>query len=238
MKSLLALVTEVTDLVGLPRVSAVTSSTDQAARQFLSLANETVRELSRLPWPQLEPTHSFSTADGVSEYALPADFKSIIVDTLYSTEEYYRVRGSYTSAQWQRIQYGAQVIDGRYRFRIVGSPLKLVISPTPTGVVDLTMQYKSKYPVRDDADSQSRESFEQDTDHAIFEDELMSLGLKWRIRHAKGLEYAEDFNAYQLAKQTLLAQALASGEIPVAQRSIVDGFDPPIGYIPETGYGS
>ena len=40
-----------------------------------------------------------------------------------------------------------------------------------------------------------------DTDTGILDEELMTLGLKWRWKKSKGLDYAEDFSSYEIRVQ-------------------------------------
>jgi hypothetical protein len=38
-----------------------------------------------------------------------------------------------------------------------------------------------------------------DTDTFVFSEHILELGLTWRFKHAKGLDYAEDMRSYQIA---------------------------------------
>lgn len=235
--SLLSVAQDVADGIGLTRPTAIVSAGDSLARQILSLAKDTLEELGRMDWPVLEIPYSFNTVVNQAQYALPADFGREVGDTVYNGTQYGSLRGSLTAADWQRQKSGLQVNLGRYRFRIFGLPQMLNLSPTPGIVETITMEYQTTYRVQQ-ADTTYKTTFFADTDVTIMPEELLKKGLRWRLRHAKGLDYSEEFNDYEMSRAQRLAQAMQMGSMPVAYRSGVtqlDGLDTL--YIPEVGYG-
>lgn len=240
--SLLSVVTEVADIAGLPRPATVAANTQQLARQMMAIANEVLEELCRMPWPVLEVDYTFPTVIGQEAYALPADWQREVTDTAFLADQYYRLRGSLTPADWQRQKNALPSTLGRYKFRIYGNPLSIHVQPLPQKAEDIMLQYVTKNRVTG-AGPVAKPLYTADTDVAIVPEELVRKGLKWRIKHAKGLEYAEDFNDYEASRGNMLAQQLAMGSMPVAYRGIgyyygedADCWYP--GYIPETGYGA
>lgn len=233
--SLLSIAQDVTDAIGLTRPAAIIAGNDQLSRQILSLAKDTLEELGGMDWPVLEIPYTFNTVVNQAGYVLPADFDSQIGDTLYNGLQYGNLRGSLTPSDWMRQKSGLQVNMGRYRFRIFGLPSLLNLQPMPSIVEALTLEYKTKYRVVQ-ADTTYKTTFFADTDVTLMPEELLKQGLKWRLRHAKGLDYSEEFNAYEMLRGQRLAQALTLGSMPVAQRT---GADDSISspYIPETGFG-
>jgi hypothetical protein len=236
--SLLSVAQDVTDMIGFTRPSAIVSSTDALARQILSLAKETLEELGRMDWPALEIPYTFNTVVDQSQYALPADFGREVGDSVYVSGQYQSLRGSLTAADWQRQKSGMQANLGRYRFRIFGLPTMLNITPVPSKVETLVMEYQTTYRVQQ-TDSTYKNTFFADTDVSLMPEELLKKGLKWRLRHAKGLDYSEEFNDYEMSRAARLAQAMSMGSMPVAFRSGLDNAEG-IGnmYMPEGGYGS
>lgn len=236
--SLLSVAQDVCDTIGLTRPAAIVSATDQLARQILGLCKDTLEELGRMDWPVLEIPYTFPTVVNQAQYALPADFGREVGDSVYVSGQYQSLRGSLTAADWQRQKSGMQANLGRYRFRIFGLPTLLNITPVPTKVETLVMEYQTTYRVQQ-VDTTYKNTFFADTDVTLMPEELLKKGLRWRLRHAKGLDYSEEFNDYEMSRAQRLAQMLSMGSMPVAFRSGIDNAEG-IGdmYIPEAGYGS
>lgn len=227
----------------MPRPAAVASSTEQLARQLFALANTELRELSKSKdWPSLQTEFTFTATAGVDTYyvagagpytGLPADFRKLIINTAYRTNDFWRVRGSLTASQWQRqrnIQLG--LLDN-YALRIGGNPRTLRLVPTPQTDTDLVYEYTTKNFVAGE-DATAKEAFVLDTDAPVVDEALFQMGLKWRIKHAKGLDYAEDFNSYMMARERTYAEELALDTICVGSMA-VEGIAP--GYVPDNGFG-
>lgn len=232
--SLLEMCQEVSDAVGVQRPIAIVTSQDQLARQLLAFAKEALEELSLMDWPVLVRSVVLPTVTSQAQYDLPADFEHEIGDTMYVADRYEQVRGSMSPGDWAR-QRNAIPDLGRFRFRIYGEPLKLNIMPTPQMAEDVVYEYKTKMRVRR-TDGSLGLTYTADTDVPIVHEELVKKGLKWRIRRGKGLDYSEEFDDYEFARNSRLAQQLQFGSMPVSYRSpYYDGITD--GYVPETGYG-
>lgn len=234
--SLLTVVTRVADEVGLPRPAAVATGTDQLARQMFSLANAALTDLAMMDWPVLTLQLSFPTIVDVDNYAVPAGWSRFVTDTAYVSSLYYQMRGSLSPAEWNRRQNGWPTDVGRYRYRVVGQPQRIFIQPVPQLVETITLEYQSNL-LAIDTDGVRIPLYAQDTDTAIFDENLIRKALKWRIKHAKGLDYSEDFNAYETARDLMFAQQLNLPSVPVAYRSPFEIPELSDGYVPENGFG-
>lgn len=235
--TLLSVAQDVCDVIGLTRPAAIVSGTDQLARQILGLAKETLEELGAMDWPILEIPYTFNTVNAQSQYDLPSDFGREVGDTVYVASQYDSLRGSLTPADWQRQRSGMQANLGRYRFRIFGLPLKLNLTPTPSVVEAIVLEYQTTYRVKQQ-DGTYKATFFADTDVPLMPEDLLKKGLKWRLRRAKGLDYSEEFDDYEITRAQRLAQQLSMGSMPVAYRGFAST-DAPIGnmYVPESGFG-
>lgn len=235
--SLLTICQDVADVIGLTRPAAIITGTDQLSRQMLGLAKETLEELCFMDWPVLEITYSFNTIANQASYALPSDFRREVGDTVYAASQYYGVRGSLTASDWAR-QRGSLPDFWRYKFRIFGYPRVLQISPTPQVVENFILEYQTENRVVQTSGT-LKSTFFDDTDTPLVPEDLVKRGLKWRVRRAKGLDYSEEFDDYELARSQRLSQALSLGSMPVANRSPFDGTEIGLvgGYVPETGFG-
>src|SRR6185369_3833170 len=215
--SLLSICQDVADVIGLTRPTAIITGTDQLSRQMLGFAKETLEELGEMAWPVLEVAYSFSTVVGQSAYSLPADFGSEVGDSVYVSSQYERIRGSLRAADWQSQRLTNPDI-GRYRFRIFGYPSMLYLTPVPQTVETIVLEYVTTNRVAQVAGALKATYFD-DTDMPLVPEDLVKKGLKWRVRHAKGLDYSEEFDDYEIARTQRLAKLLSMGSMPVAVRS-------------------
>lgn len=236
--SLLSICQDVADVVGLARPAAILTGTDQLSRQMLGFMKETLEELSLMDWPILQVPYQFATVVNQQAYALPADFGREIADTAFLASQYYSMRGSMTPGDWQRNRNALPSQIGRYKFRFFGLPLKLNVTPVPGTVEQVVLEYATLFRVIKAADGLPALAFTDDADISIVPEDLMRKGLKWRIRRAKGLDYSEEFNDYEIARAQRIAQSLALGSMAVAYRSQIEsGADISMGFIPEFGFG-
>jgi len=193
--TLLSIVRNASDRLGLARPSAVVASTDQQALTLLGIAQEEGKALARRhAWQALQSEHTFPTVDGTASYALPSGFDRILLDTVFNRTRRRRMMGDLTPAQWQETQ-SSLVTMVNPAFRIRGS--LFYISPTPTAVETVAYEYITKNWCQSDT-SVGQDAWAADTDTGLLDEELMTLGLKWRWGKAKGLDYAEDMNTYEI----------------------------------------
>lgn len=235
--TLISISQRVADAVGLPRPASVSSGQDQLSRQFLALANEVIEDLAMLEWPVLQQDYSFSTVVDQEAYALPADFKEFLRETAYNASVYYNIRGSVTPGEWQLNKQRLLQPTGRFKLRLMGDPTAIHLVPVPQTVESIVLEYKTGNAVRG-ADTIPKPLYTDDQDVSRVPEEVVRKGLKWKIKHAKGLDYAEDFNDYEQEKRRALAKALAFGSMPVSNRYYADIPELGEGYIPQTGYGN
>jgi hypothetical protein len=233
--ALLTICQEVADVVGVQRPLAIVTAVDQLSRQMLGLAKEALEELSLMDWPILVQTYPLDTVTDQSQYTLPSDFEHEIGDTMYMANRYEQLRGSLSPGDWAR-QRNVLPDLGRYRFRIYGYPPMINITPTPQMVENLIFEYKTRNRVIK-SDGSLSPNYSDDMDVSIVYEELVKKGLKWRLRRAKGLDYSEEFDDYEFARTSRLAQQLQFGSMPVSYRSPWDIDVVTNGYVPESGYG-
>lgn len=234
--SLLSICTDTADVIGLTRPAAIITGQDQLSRQMLGFCKETLEELSMMDWPILQVPYSFNTVVGQASYTLPTDYNREIGDSVYGQARYSQVRGSLTPGDWAR-QRNILPGLGFYRFRIFGNPLKINLIPTPQVVEAIVFEYQSLNRVTQVGGAMKTTWFADD-DVSVVPEDLMKKGLKWRLRRAKGLDYSEEFDDYEIARNLRLAQTLQFGSMPVAYRGPYgeDAYLAP-GYVPESGFG-
>jgi hypothetical protein len=193
--ALLSIVQNAADRLGITRPTAAVASTDQQIIQLVGLAQEEGKDLAkRHTWQALQTEYTFPTVNGTASYALPDAFGALIKETVFNRTRRRRMVGDLSPEQWQETQ-ASLVTMVNPAFRIRGS--LFYISPTPTAAETVAYEYLSKNWCQSSGGT-GQAAWAADTDTGILDEELMTLGVKWRWKRSKGLDYAEDFTSYEL----------------------------------------
>jgi len=214
--SLLAIIQNAADRLGLTRPSSVVTSSDPLAMTLLGLAQEEGKTLARRhSWQVLQSEYTFPTVGETSSYALPAGFDRILVDTVFNRTTHRRMVGDLTPAQWQESQ-ASQVTIINPAFRIRGN--LFYINPTPSvSAQTIAYEYISKNWCQSAAEV-GQTAWASDADTGILDEELMTLGIVWRFKSAKGLDYAESMTNYEMQ----VANAVARDGAPMRIQTDTD----------------
>lgn len=192
--SLLTIVNSVCDRVGIPRPTTVVGNTDPGARQLLALSNEEGQDLaSRHRWNVLIRECTFTTVANPNDLVVVATgFDYILPDTVWDRTRDRQVPAM-TPEQWQA--YQANGISGpTMKFRIQDASFYLL--PDPGAGYSIAFEYVTKN-WNQTTGAVEQDAWADDTDTGILDEKLMALGLLWRWKRAKGMEYGEDFNSYE-----------------------------------------
>jgi hypothetical protein len=193
--TLLSIVQNASDRLGLTRPSSVMTSQDDNAKVLRGLAQEEGKALAgRHTWQVLQTEYTFSTADGTDSYALPDGFGELIKDTVFNRTRRRRMQGDLSPSQWQETQ-ASLVTMVNPAFRIRGN--LFYISPTPSAVETVAYEYLSTYWCQSSL-AVGQSAWVADTDTGILDEELTTLGLVWRFKAKNGLDYAEAMNSYEI----------------------------------------
>jgi hypothetical protein len=208
--SLLTLIQAACDRSGITRPSVVVGSSDTQVRQLFGLAQQEGIELSRRgPWQRLTKEKTITaTATETQSGAIPDDFERMIEGTFWNRTQDRRVVGPLSPQKWQMLQTGlySLVWDA---FRIRGSAI--LMSPIPQAGDSLAYEYVSTNWCTNAAGTVERAAWASDDDAALLDEELMTIGVVWRFRKAKGLDYSEEFRSYELMVARKLANDGAMG---------------------------
>jgi hypothetical protein len=229
--TLLATINRAQDKLSLPRSTVVVSSTDQNVRTLLAVANEEGKDLmKRYPWQALTKEHTFTaTAAAVQTDGIPADIGSpmrFVTGTFFNRTNHRRVTGPLTAEEWQaQLALTANLLTDSFRVR-GGS---MLITPTPAGTETYAYEYVSAYWVDTDDDGDGdANAWDADDDVGMLSEDIMLLGIVWRWRKAKGLDYAEDFNTYEMAVTDAIIRDGSKRTVSYAyDMSIYDNARPP-----------
>lgn len=242
--SLLTIVQCATDIIGLPRPTAVITSTDQTVRTLLALVNREGKNLAKLRntwgggWTILEKEHTFTVTDGDEDYAFPADFGQLIFDTAWNRTTFFELRGSLSPQQWQIARSGlvaSPALRLRYRIkRASGSTREFFLDPIPTATGDTVVyEYVSNQWVSNAAGDTFRTAFAADDDTSLLDEDLLEMGLVWRFKQSKGLAFAAELAEYEIERDRRIAADPGPTKLFNARRR----FKLPPANVPQTGFG-
>ena len=197
--SLLTLVQDAADRLGVVRPTSVVGSADQQVRQLLALAQQEGKELARrYPFQVLIKEKTITaTATETQTSAVPSDFDRFVPDTFYNRTANRKVEGPLNAQEWA--DYKASVSTVLFdAFRVRGD--SILLAPTPTANDSYVYEYVSTWWCTTAASTTGTlAAWVSDTDIGILSEELMTLGVVWRFLRAKGLDYAEAHRSYEMA---------------------------------------
>ncbi len=211
--TLLTLIEQTCDEVGFAKPTSIIGSSDDTAIQMLALANASGKQIAKRGkglggWSVLQTEHTFNTADGTAEYALPSDYDFLIDDTLWDRANFWKLKGPLSPQQWQQYKSGIVATGPRRRLRIrpaSASNVKAIyIDPTPGEVAEMVFEYVSLNWCQSSGGTGAK-AWAADTDTGILDEYLLQLDLKWRFLRAKGRSYSDEKQEFEQE----LAQALA-----------------------------
>jgi len=229
--TLLSVCKDVSDEIGYPRPSSLVASTGNSERRMLAHAKSIGKEISKLSWAALIKEHSFSTVASTGNYALPSDYRFMVSDTVWNRTEADRVFGPLSSETWQEYKSGILTsIRDSYRIKSTLGIKQFYIDPVPTSIETFVFEYVSTEWVENSGTLKS--DFTLDSDTTLFDEDLLALGLKWRLLRSIGKPYEEEKNEYEDAVNNSRERDLTSSTIsmvPVSNRFLA--------VTPESGFG-
>lgn len=235
MASLLEIVQDVADRIGIARPSAVVGSSDQQVRQLLALAQQEGREQARRhSWQALIKEQTVTTtATEVQASAIPSDFDRLITGTFYNRTKSRLVVGPLTPQEYA--DYKGRLTSIVYdAFRIRGNSIYLL--PTPPAGETLAFEYVSTWWAgSSSATAPTAAAFAADTDENWLDDELFRLGIHWRFQRSRGLDYSESFATYEAHLAQLMGRDGGARTLYMGPRS--DKRVPRAPMVPDGGWG-
>jgi hypothetical protein len=183
--------------IGILAPNAALTSADQQIIQIVELANEEGQELAeRYPWQQLQTEATFTTLAAQLQGSLATiapNYKYIVDNTIWNRTLRRPVYGPKSQQDWQ--QNKATQINGPFNaYRIMGDSINFY--PTPAAGQICAFEYISRNWITTNAGTGSA-IWTNDADTPKLDDQLITLGIIWRWKQAKGLDYAEDFAKYE-----------------------------------------
>lgn len=202
--TLLSIIQDACDRIGIPQPSAVVTSADQQIITLLAYAQQEGIELSRrATWQKLTKEVTFTSIASETQTAvIPADFDRFVPETFYNRTRKREVLGPLSPQEWQA-QKGITATVLFDSFRIRGGNFLLL--PTPPAGDTYAFEYVSNQWC-ESAGGTDQSAWAADSDVGLLDEEVMTLGVVWRFKKGKGFDYGEDFRSYELQADQAIAR--------------------------------
>lgn len=223
-RTLLQLVHDACDEIGITRPQSLIGNTDDTSRQILRLANREGKDFhaiahSKGGWTMLHKDYTFTTVAATASYALPSDFQYFASRTFWDGSMRWRLVGPLLAQKENLLRYGIEGVGPRTSFYMQGG--RLVLYPTPTSGFTVAYDYYSNAWCKSAADV-DQSSWQDDTDTYKLDEECFVLGLKWRWLRSKKLDYADEFREYMMECERVISRDGSSMDLPLNKGTFTD----------------
>jgi len=206
-----SVITSIPSTAALAAQQVVTGTGIQPYAQILTVDSSTQVTLDT---PVTTSTASVSLTFAKQDYDLPSDFNRMVSDTNWDRTNHWRNLGTKSSQEWQWLQGGVISIGPRERYRIYNNKLRIFAAITVP--YTFAYEYVSNYwAVASGGSAGTKSGYTLDTDTSVFPDDVMTLGLKYQWRKAKGLDYQVELAEFLRALSYAKAQ-----DVPVPSMSL------------------
>lgn len=199
------MIQQVAARVNLPVPAVVVTSTDQEVVQLLALANEEGQELAtRYRWQALKAMATFTSVNQENQGSLVTHapgFEWFFNGTWWDRAMDVPIL-PISDEEWAR-QKAYQITGPYYRYRIVDNDILFI--PAPPAGHTIAFEYMHRNWCKSNA-GVKQDEWKADTDVGILDEKLMILGIRWRWKQANGLDYGQDFAAYEARVQTAMSR--------------------------------
>lgn len=214
---------------GLSVPTSVLSNTDEGIQQLYGLLLEEGEDLlTRGDWQQLvkEATHTTVATESQGVITtIATGFDRFKNDTFWNRSNklpVYIVGGP----AWQALKAVTNT-GPNYEVRLRGN--ELLSNPVPDAGLTWAFEYATNKWITSADGATLKTDFTVDTDLVLFPEKLIKLGLRWRWKKEKGLEYAEDMRTYESALKYALGSNDLGKNLDMGQPSKKIGFSVPQG---------
>lgn len=177
-------------LAGMPRPGAAASAPDSATAQMVELARLDAEELAaRIDWSALIHQQVFTTVAGVAQAAgLPADYGRMAYGSVIRQDgRLWTLEGPTANVDWDRLVAFPQG-SLPSRWRVFGGQMQILPAPPAGQVVRYDYSSRNLYRSKDGV---GKATWDADDDVCLIPEDVIALGVVWRWRALKGLEYGE-----------------------------------------------
>lgn len=181
--------------LGLNQPTAAVTSSDVQVLQMVSLLEEEGQEqASRYTWQTLQREALFTTVATQTQTTIAActtGFNYIVNDTIWNRTLRRPVYGPKSQQGWQEAK--AMNINGPFNsYRIEADAI--LFNPLPAAGQICAFEYLTRFWINGAVPGST---FVADTDTIYLDEQITILGLLWRWKASKGLNYTQDFSKYE-----------------------------------------
>lgn len=220
------------EIGGVEVPSSFVENGNLTARQCLALVLREGNTLERENrWSDLITEHTFTTVADQNSYDLPDDFRAFAEMSQWDRTANLPVMGPTPGFIWQFLKSGiAEGATINRWFRVQAR--KFVIHPTPQATGDtIAFDYYSKNWIIRQSDAANVSTFYSDNDTTRIDEELLTMGLKWRFLQAKGFPFEAEYREYEAIKSEVRSDDGGKGKINLGRSPLV------FNNLPDAGYG-
>lgn len=216
--SILTIVQRAMVACGLDQPSSALANTDQTVQQFITHSLMEGESLLRdFDWKELIVQASL-TGDGTStNFDLPSDWERWAAGQVFfkenDTSEHYR---RVTQEQFNYLT-ASDVLPTYPVWRMIGTQVQF-LPALPSGDV-LRCEYISTHWIMNADLDTRRLSWAADTDVSLIPERLITLGIIWRFKQARGFPFADDLAIYQAELQKVKGNEAGSENINLGEPS-------------------
>ena len=203
--SLLTIVSKTCGRLSIAIPTQIVGNTDDQIIQLLELANEEGEDLAaRFQWSGLvaEATHqtlAIQNQGAITTIASGYDY--LLPETIWNRTTNRKIH-PLTSQDWQSVQ--SNQIAGPYTYMHIRGG-RLLFFPVPTAGQTVAFEYYTKNWCQSSGGT-GQSAWAADTDIGVLDEQIMRMGLIWRWKQKKGLDYAEDFRMYEARVANAIAK--------------------------------
>ncbi|UOF77816.1 putative tail tubular protein [Bacteriophage sp.] len=207
--------------LGVPVPTYVAGNPDPRIAQMFEGMNYLIDDLAiRKAWQSMRAEATFTTVATESQGTLASitgdgGFQGLDPDTMYNRTRRLPIPGQISAQEWQ-YRKAMNMAGPLYQHRIMND--ELYMSPTPPAGETVAFEYFTKFGVISDT-GVKKQYWTADEDEPRFESALCKAWLSWWYKKQKGLEYAEDFAAYERQLASLSAKVDSSKTVTLDQSS-------------------
>lgn len=213
--SLLTIIQDAADEVGVLQPSSVINNNDQGVKQLLRLSNRMGWTLMKaFDWQVLTKEDTFtSTATEEQSGILNSDFDRFLRETMWDRTDIIFISGPITAVEWQGLKAQDYAETQFPKFRYRGGSVYII--PTLDAGNTIAYEYVSKNWCQSSGGTGQTE-WADDTDTGVLDEELMTRALVWAYKNAEGLPAEEAAFSYESYFRMLCEQDQPDANIMVA----------------------
>lgn len=173
---------------------------------------------------------------GQIAYDLPSDIQMFISATQWDRNFRWQMLGPISAQEWQTIVSGICPVGPRIRFRVMDGQFWIQPPPGVSQTDVIAYEYISTQ-ICSSASGAVQSAWLADSDVYVWPENTLTLGLIWRFKRAKGLDYGEEFDMYTRAVDRQIARSGGNRSLPLNAHSnglrLLNQSN-----VPDTGYGT